>query len=162
MENEEKSCSTGGMCCPITGCPVKQVVISAVAVFAVIFGFNWLFHGIYMMPDYKATAALWRSEEEMQGMMHICLIQKGLMSLAIAGLFCWLGKNCGGIGCPVKGAKFGLLIGLLLGASMFGSYMWLPIPLEMAVKWLLGDVVMGVLIGAVLGLLNGKFLCRTK
>lgn len=162
-EHKDGCCGTGGekkgMCCPITGCPVKHVLLAAVLVFAVMFGFEWLFHGVYMMPDYEATADLWRSEEEMMGMMHICIIRKALMALAIAGLFCWLGRDCGGIKCPVKGAKFGLLIGLLLGASMFGSYVWMPIPLDMAVKWLVGDVVMGVILGAALGLACGK-MCK--
>lgn len=159
MENKECSNKSEGMCCPISGCPVKHVLIAAVVAFAAMFGLEYLFHGIYMMPDYEATASLWRPESEMQGLFHICLIRKGLMALAIAGLFCWAGKSCGGICCPVKGAKFGLLIGLLLGANDFGTYLWMPIPLDLAVKWLIGNTLIGVVTGALLGLVCGK-LCK--
>ncbi len=46
---------------------VKCLIPLAVA-FAVLFVFQWLFHGVYMMPAYEATASLWRSKEEMEGM----------------------------------------------------------------------------------------------
>lgn len=160
---DNKSCSTGGgMCCPISGCPIKHILILAVTAFVVMFGLEWLFHGIYMMPDYEATASLWRTEAEMQGLFHICLIRKGLMALAIAGLFGWASKACGGINCPIKGAKFGLLVGLLLGANDFGTYIWMDIPLELAIKWLVGNTLIGVVIGAVLGIVSGKLICKAK
>jgi hypothetical protein len=159
MENKECCNQSEGLCCPISGCPIKHVVILAVTAFAVMFGLEWLFHGIYMMPDYEATASLWRSEAEMQGLFGFCMIRKGLMALAIAGLFGWAGKSCGGITCPVKGAKFGLLIGLLLGANDFGTYIWMPIPMDMAIKWLIGNTLIGVVLGAVLAVVCGK-VCK--
>lgn len=160
MEKEDgKCCDHKGMCCPITGCPIKHILFTTAVAFFVMFGFEWVFHGIYMMPDYEATASLWRSEAEMQELFHICLIRKALMALAIGGLFCWLGKGCGGIKCPVKGAKFGLLIGLMLGASMFGSYLWIPIPMDMAIKWLVGDMLMGVLVGGILAI-TCRMVCK--
>jgi len=152
MENKQES---QGMCCPISGCPIKKVAILAIAAFATIFGFQWLYHGVYMMSDYQATAAMWRPEEQMKDFMHICMISKGLMALAASGLFCMAMKSSCGSPCPVKGAKIGLLIGLLLGAASFSSYAWLPFEtMDIPLKWLAGDVLMGVIVGAVLGLVS--------
>ena len=145
------SCSTNnGDCGSKKG---LKCLFPIAAVFAVLFGFQWVFHGIYMMPQYEATASLWRPKEEMEKMMWICIGTKLVMAFAISCLFCWMakGSSCGGR-CLKKGAKFGFKIGLLLGAHDYASYMWLPIPREMAASWFVGDVIMGVLIGVVLAL----------
>ena len=134
---------------------VKCLIPLAVA-FAVLFVFQWLFHGVYMMPAYEATASLWRSKEEMEGMMWVCILTKLIMAFAICCLYCWMAKNCESQGrCVPKGAHFGFNIGLLLGAHDFASYMWLPIEMDMAVNWFVGDVIMGILIGVALA-----YTCR--
>jgi hypothetical protein len=141
MMNGQGQCKKGGIKC----------LIPLVAVFATIFVFEWLFHGVYMMPAYQATAEYWRPMEQMQGMMWVCILTKLIMAFAICCLFCMAAKGCESQGkCTKKGAKFGFKIGLLLGAQQFASYMWLPIEMDMAVKWFVGDVIMGVLIGIVL------------
>lgn len=146
--NNDQSCSTGNGKC---GKPGIKCLIPVAAVFAVLFGFQWAFHGVYMMPQYEATASLWRSKEEMQGMLWVCLTTKLLMAFAISCLYCCMAKGaaCGGK-CPKTGAKFGFKIGLLLGAHDYASYAWLPIPREIAINWFIGDVIMGVIIGVVL------------
>lgn len=138
-----------GMCCPLTGCPVKKVIVAWLFVFATMFGYEWAFHGMYMMPDYLATAALWRDEAEMEAMFHICIIRKAVMAFVIAGLYCWLSRAEHGC-CTKFGIKFGAMIGLLLGINSYSMYAYMPIPHEMAVKWLIGEVLMGVVIGVVL------------
>lgn len=145
MNNE--TCKKGGM---------VKCLLPFAAVFAIIFGFQWLFHGVYMMPAYEATASMWRSKEEMESLMWVCITTKLAMTFAICGLYCYAAKGCESKGkCPKKGAKFGFMIGLLLGAHDFASYAWLPIPMDMATKWLTGDILMGVLIGLALA-----FLCQ--
>lgn len=147
----------GGMCCPISGCPIKHVLAATVVAFVMMMGFDFLYHGQYMMSDYRATASLWRPEADMQKYFHICLISHGISALAFAGLFCWAGKSCGGICCPVKGAKFGLLAGLLVGACGLASYAWLPLEsMDIPLKWLTGDALKGVITGAVLALTVGR------
>ncbi len=133
-----------------------KCLVPVLAVFATLFGFQWLFHGVYMMPQYEATSSLWRSQEAMQKLWPICLITKFIMAFAITCLYYWIAKkaDCGGK-CVKTGAKFGFKIGLLLGAHDFASYMWLPIPMNMAVSWFIGDVIMGIVIGIVLA-----YVCR--
>lgn len=133
-----------------------KCLIPLVAVFATIFLFEWLFHGVYMMPAYEATASQWRPEEEMQGLWPYCLITKLVMAAVICCLYCMVSKGCESQGrCYKKGAKFGFKIGLLLGVQQFSSYLWLPIELGMALNWLIGNIIMGVLIGLVLAFVTG-------
>ncbi len=146
MNNE--TCKKKGLKC----------LIPFVAVFATIFIFDWLFHGIYMMPAYEATASLWRPQAEMQELMWVCWLSKAIMAGVITCLFCCMAKGaaCGGK-CNKTGAKFGLKIGLLLGAQQFASYIWLPIDMSMAINWFAGNVILGILIGVVLATLKRKF-----
>lgn len=148
-----------GLTCPLTGCPFEKLLLSTVAVFITIFAFEWVFHGMYMMPVYEATASLWRTMEESQSLMHYSLIRTFVAALMISALYCWGSKatGCHGGGL-VFGLRFGLVIGLLLGGWEFSTYVWMPIPFDMAVSWLVGCVIMGVLIGIVLSLLP----CRSE
>ena len=145
--NDGKMCKKSGMKC----------LIPLAAVFVVIFVFQWLYHGVYMMPAYEATASMWRSEEEMQNLMWVCIVTKLIMAFAISAIYCCVskGSDCQGK-CPKKGAGFGLMIGLLLGAHDFASYIWLPIDMSMAINWFIGDVIMGVLIGVTLAFVSSK------
>jgi len=49
---------------------IPRLLIAIVAGFIVIFATDWLIHGIWLVPDYEATKALWRPESEMQAHMH--------------------------------------------------------------------------------------------
>lgn len=163
MDNNHCSTPEAGKCKKMG---VKCLVPLA-AVFATIFVFEWLFHGVYMMPSYQATAEHWRPMAEMQapGMIWFCIIPKLIMAFAITCLYCWMakGSECQGK-CTKKGAKFGFKIGLLLGAQQLASYVWLPIQMDMAIKWFVGNVIMGILIGVVLALVSrmcNKGECKT-
>ncbi len=157
--SDDKADKKNGMCCPVTGCPAKYVLMATIATFILIFLFEWLFHGILMMPDYEATAELWRDEQGMRELFHFSLISQFLRAMAIASLFCWITKNdCDSLSIAT-GVKIGLLIGLLSGAGMLGSYAYTPIPLDMAIKWFIGEIVLGVIIGAMLA---GAACCVCK
>lgn len=141
-------------------CLFKGLIIPTAVVFAVIFVFEYLFHGSVMMPHYEATADLWRSKEEMDALGHICLIRMIVVAAVISMMYHCFSRNAASCGsCPRLGAKFGLMVGLLLGMWDFGAYVWLPIPMEIALAWLFGDVVLGLLIGLVLSWLKGG-ICK--
>ncbi|MBU6236162.1 MAG: hypothetical protein KGQ41_09980 [Alphaproteobacteria bacterium] len=140
-----------GLVCPITGCPIKKILITTIIVMIATYAYDFLFHGVLMRADYEATANLWRSEADMKALFPFCLIYHGVLAFAVSGLYCMYAKGCAcGGKCPKTGMKFGLFIGLIVGIGMFSSYIWLPMPLAMAVKWLVGGVVWGLLIGFVL------------
>ncbi len=131
-----------------------KCLVPVAVVFAVMFAFDWVFHGMIMMPQYRETAALWRPEAEMGNYWWVCIITKIVMASVITCLFCCVSRgteHCGK--CTNSGAKFGFKIGLLLGIFQWSSYSWLPIPMQMAVFWLVGYVALGVIIGVVLAYL---------
>lgn len=141
----------GGMTCPITGCPIKKVLIATVVAGLVTFVYDWFVHGVLLKADYAATAALWRPMADMEAMWQVCVIYHVVLAFGVAGLYCFMGQksDCGG-SCTKMGATFGLLLGLIMGITHFSSYIWLPMPLGLALKWLAAGVIWGVLIGFVL------------
>lgn len=156
--------------CSSQGCLVKWLVAAAVT-FAVLFGCGYVIHHIWLMPIYQQTVALWLLMDQMQQMFPLLMLYYVALALIISALFCKIKKakmaacatdgsmsecRIGGRHCPIKfGICFGLLIGLFMGVQCAGSYIWMPIPKELAVKWLIGDVVQGLIIGVVLSLLCG-------
>jgi hypothetical protein len=115
----------------------KRFLLAWIGVFVVIFGFEWLFHGMYMKEMYLQTASLWRTEAEMHALFHWMLIGQFLF----AGIFSYIftkGYENKGIG---EGVRYGFLIGLLMGAPQLIMYAVAPYPMEMIVKWIVGGIV---------------------
>jgi hypothetical protein len=133
-------------------CPIK-CLMAAGAVFIVIFIFEALFHGVFMMSYYKATASVWRPEADMHSYMYISLVRQIVTALVFTCLYSWVKKAECPTECPVKtGVKLGVKIGVLLGIAQFGSYVWLPLPsIEIPLLWLIGNIILGALMGATLG-----------
>lgn len=148
-----------------SSCNKKACIISVVAVTLFLMAYGWLVHGVVLKPDYDATASMWRSEEEMQQFFPFCM----LFPIAFAMIYTCLFKKfqkgliaccpeAGNTCCPIKsgGMCFGLKLGLLLGLLMAQGYMWLPIPLSLAVKWFVAGLVEGLGVGIILGMISGK------
>jgi hypothetical protein len=135
--------------------------LSAFAVFIVMVLFEGLFHGGLLRPYYQATASLWRSPAAMQHELPVQLIRQACTALLFTCLYFWILRGEKSSECPVKiGLKLGVKIGLILGLSMFGAYVWLPLPsLEIPFFWLIGNTLLGLLLGAVLGII---YNCKKK
>ncbi len=135
--------------------PVRYFWLPALAVFITIFVFEFVFHGILMMPSYKATAALWRGEEQIQVLYYIGIIRQFGTALIVTALYrhIWFLKFlCGMRSFCKSGIMFGLKIGVLLGITQAGFYAYMPIPEDIVIAWFIGQIVLGLLIGIVLGL----------
>ncbi len=157
---DKGSCSTEKGKCPITGCCMMKGLMVIAAAFVALFAFEWVFHGQIMMDQYRATAAMWRPEAEMQNYWWVCVIRNLVTACIFACLYCRLCMNCCEGACPVgKGIKLGAKLGLLLGVAAFGHYAWMPIPMNMALAWLAGETVKGMFVGAVIGMM---FKCCKK
>jgi hypothetical protein len=66
-------------------------------------------------------------------------------------------KKCGGV-------RFGLWIGLILGACSIGAYAYLPLPsMQIPIMWAVAEVLRAGGVGAVLGLVFcEKSACQAK
>ncbi len=122
----------------------KRLLIAIVASFVLVFVFDFAFHGGLLGDVYKSTAEAWRTEQAMEGLMAWAMVMKFLVGLTFACIFQGFVKSTRlGDGC-----RFGFFVGLLLGAIQFEYYVYIPIPLTLAVAWLGGAVVEGILLGA--------------
>ena len=127
---------------------IERLVLSVVALFAFIFIYDWVYHVVLMHDLYSNTASLWRKEDEMQGYFHWAVIVQLLFAFVVTLLY---GRYAAGKGLD-EGIRFGLYIGLVLGIMCFGMYAYMPIPLSMALAWLVGDIIKGIGIGVLLSL----------
>lgn len=142
---------------------VGKWMFAAVPVFLFIFAADFLVHGVWLKPLYEQTAALWRTEAEMQGYMGYCLALHALLALLITALFRKCKQACtpvpadGKKPCPVKGGLcFGITIGLLLAVLDAKAYIYMPISGELAIKWFFSGMLNGIGSGLILSFLFSR------
>lgn len=148
--------------CKISACLIP---VAAAAIFLMLY--NWLTHGWLLMGDYAATASLWRPQAEMEEMCPLWLAYYIVLAAVVT---CWFKKTKCALACatkpgekptrcPIKsgGCCFGLKLGLLIGLMMASSYLYMPIPVSLAVKWFFTGFFEGLGIGIILGM-----TCKTS
>ena len=114
---------------------MKRLILAIIAGWVVIFATDFLIHGLWLKPDYDATKAIWRPENEMQA--HICWMFFAQFLCAATFVIIWAkGFSGGSIRC---GAAFGLLMGLFQQVWAIVDYVVIPMPGELAVKWFCSD-----------------------
>lgn len=124
----------------------QRYVISVLVTFVFVFLYDVLVHGFLLKDLYAQTAALWRPEEEYK--MSVMFISEFGFSAVLAYIFT-LNYEGKGIG---EGVRFGLCIGMLLGAIEIGKYSYMPIPMVLMLSWVLATLLIGLGAGVVLSL----------
>ncbi len=122
---------------------LTRFLTAVLAVFLFTFLYEALVHGHMLMEDYRATQALWRGDAEMQNYFGAAVLSNILKSLLFAFIFTCHYEAKG----LAEGARYGLYVGALLGVMQFATYAYMPIPLALAAKWLVVQIVYGVLAG---------------
>jgi len=154
--NSNSCCMTASTCSP--GCCKKTGLLAMLVAFVAMMAFDWLFHGVLLKSVYEQSAALWRPEAERMAMWPYCLV----LHLVMAGVFtCLYGSFCGandGV-CPVKkGVKLGCKVGLLLGLAAAGTYIGMPLTMDIALGWFFGNLLKMIVAGAAIGMVyKAKF-----
>ncbi len=133
------------MCCPLTGAPLWQLLISTLLCFAFIFGFSFVLHNQLLMSTYANTKHLWRPASDMDSYFTFMLLTQFVTAFVVSGLY---SKYCGGCGV-MKGLRFGGLVGILFGTMSVSSYAWLPISWDLAQAWFLGGLIQGLGLGMI-------------
>jgi hypothetical protein len=128
---------------------IKRLLLAIIAGFVVIFGTDYLIHGLWLMPDYNATKHLWRPESEMHS--RFCWMLAAQLLCAITFVLIWAkgfaGRDLG------TGALFGLLMGLFQNVWAIVNYVVIPMPGELAMKWFFAGLAQAVLLGIVTALI---------
>ena len=125
---------------------IKRLFLAILAVFAAIFFTDYLVHGIWMMPVYRATASLWRPEAEMGA--HAGWMFGSYLLIATTFVFIWA-KGFAAQGCARSAVIYGLCMGLFSQGQTLIMYAVAPFTLEIVWKWCVAGVLQGVLFGVV-------------
>ena len=124
----------------------KTFWIGYVVVFLVMQVLGYVIHEVMMGDTYENLAAIFRPEAEMQSMMWIMMASSALMMF----MFCYIftrGHEGKGI---AEGARYGLLIGLLVAGPMaIDPHVIFPVPGNVAMIWLISGIASLVIAGAV-------------
>lgn len=123
-----------------------RLLISIVVGFIFISASDFVIHGLWLAPDYKATENLWRPEAEMQARFGWMLTAQLLTGLAFVVIWAmgFAGRSLG------TGATFGLFMGL---AQQVWAIMWFvvaPLPAAIAGKWFLSGVLQAIILGIII------------
>jgi hypothetical protein len=113
---------------------------------------SFMIHGVLLTPVYEATAGIWRPMEEMK--MGVIYLTTLIAAICFTLIFA-LGIAGGGMS---KALQFGVYFGIGAGVSMgLGTYSVLPIPLSLAMGWLLGTLAEAVVGALLLHWVFGRF-----
>lgn len=127
---------------------IPRLLLAIVAGFIVIFGTDYLIHGIWLAPDYEATKSLWRPEADMSSRFHWMVLAQ--IICAVTFVIIWAkGVVAGSVG---NGIAFGLLMGLFQQIWAIVDYVVIPMPGELAAKWFFSGLAQAVLLGIVTAL----------
>lgn len=123
---------------------MKPYLITAAAVFVLWTVLDLIIHQFLLGGLYDITASVWRPRPEMKmGLMTLVTL---VSATTFSVLYGWLVQPK----TPSTGLRFGFLYGLASGVPMgLGMYCVLPIPLSLAIGWLLAALVEGTVGGIV-------------
>ncbi len=126
---------------------IKRLILTIVVAFVVLWVTDFLIHGVWMMPDYRATQQLWRTDAEMTSHMGWMLAAQLLFVITFVILWAkGFAERTSNISCAVG---YGLLMGLFSGVWALIMYVVIPMPGSIAAKWFFAGLAQTILLGLV-------------
>ncbi len=125
-----------------------RLLLTVLAGFAFIFASDFLIHGVWLAPSYKATAELWRTDPEMQQRFLWMLLGQLLCAVAFSVIWAtgFAGRSL------AIGVCFGFFMGIAQQVWAIALFVVAPLPGAIAAKWFCSGVVQAILLGVVLAL----------
>lgn len=122
---------------------IPRLLLAIVVAFVILFGTDFLIHGMWLKPDYEATKNLWRPEAEMSNYMHWMFLAQFLCAATFVLIWAmgFAGRSLG------MGIAFGLVMGMFQQVWVLVNYGILSMPGDLALKWYFSGLVQAVLIG---------------
>jgi len=122
-----------------------RLLLAILAGFVLIFATDFLIHAVWLDAAYKASAALWRPEADMQ--RRFVLMLAAQLICAVAFTYIWA-KTGWRRRTVADGCFYGFWMGLFQQTWVMVLYVVMPLPKELAVQWFLAGVVQAILLGA--------------
>ena len=107
---------------------------------------DFLIHGFWMAPVYKATMSLWRPEAEMQARFGWLLA--GQFLAAAMFVMIWA-RGFADRACLRCAVMYGLCMGAFSQSYTLISYAVSPFTIEIVWKWFVSGVLQGAVVGLV-------------
>jgi len=134
---------------------MKKTIGAIVAGYVVQFGGNFLIHGVWLKQDYVNTASLWRSSEAMNSRMWAMFL--GVLIYAVGAVLIYV-RGVESKPWVGQGIRFGILLALVTTVcNSLISWVTMPMPHMLAVKWMVGEGLLAILFGLVVAA-----ICRPK
>jgi len=130
-----------------------RTIVAIVVTFIVWSALDLLLHTVILADQYEATKELWRTQEEMQGLLWVYYVGTGIISVCFVLIYACLVRNK----CACSGLWYGLLFGIAGGAGMaYCSYPFSETPYLMAQAWFIGYAIEGLIAGLIMALIIGR------
>src|SRR6266581_7246284 len=123
----------------------KRLILAIVVAFVVLWVTDFLIHGVWMMPDYRGTQQLWRTDAAMGSRMGWMLGAQLLFAITFVLLWTrW--ADTARLGCAIG---YGFLMGLFSGTWAIIMYVVVPMTGSIAAKWFFTGILQTILLGLV-------------
>ncbi|MBA2743169.1 MAG: hypothetical protein H0U43_02460 [Chthoniobacterales bacterium] len=122
-----------------------RLLLTILVGFVFIFASDFLIHALWLSADYKATAPLWRTEDEMHPRFLWMLSAQLLCAIAFIYIWAKTGWRRRSIN---DGAVFGFWMGIFQQVTTIVLYVVIPMPGLLALKWFIAGLVQAVVLGA--------------
>jgi hypothetical protein len=123
---------------------IKRLIVAILILFVGVFITDFLIHGVWLQPVYKATASLWRTEPEMTARMGWMFLGQFLAAAMFTTIWAAGFADRRHLRCA---CIYGLFMGLFSQAMTIITYVVQPFPPSLAVKWFAAGVTQGLLLG---------------
>jgi len=123
----------------------KRLILAIVVAFVVLWVTDFLIHGVWMMPDYRGTQQLWRTDAAMGSRMSWMLGAQLLFAITFVLLWTRWAETAR-LGCAIG---YSFLMGLFSGTWAIIMYVVVPMPGSIAAKWFFAGILQTILLGLV-------------
>jgi len=124
---------------------IKRFALCTFIGFFFVFGYEFIVHGMLLLPFYDQTPQLWRPMEEYQSFIPFMTIMQLLTTTALCYIYT---RHHEGKGMR-EGLRFGIMFGVLLGLLQMGSFAWMPISFILAALWFITTLVQTICLGLI-------------
>jgi hypothetical protein len=136
----------------------KRGVVALIAAFVVIFGFEFVWHGILMKSAYMETASLWRAEPDFNSHFWILMLGHAVVAFAFTGLY--ISKV--GVQSISTGIGYGIVIGIFCAGGDLIRFAVQPLTTQILWMWIFGGLLEFAIVGAVVGAIYKPFASATS
>jgi len=126
----------------------RREALAVLAIFFAVSFLDFILNGVLLASTYEATSNLWRPMSEVSFTLVFTI------TLAVSTCFVTMYTLLIEKKSLAAGLRFGCLFGLAVGIYLgFGSYAYMPIPISLAISWLVGSVIEMTVAGALVGII---------